>query len=86
MFSTFTREIFTSDMVRIRVVTALLGLLLHKNLCTTFHYFTSIIIAMSANAQAESVIKNIIKEICLECSSHGIVVSETLAAFMVSIA
>ncbi len=40
---------------------------------------------MSANAQAESVIKNIIKEICLECSSHGTNVSETLAAFMVSV-
>ena len=40
---------------------------------------------MSTNAQAESVIKNIIKEICLECSSQGTNVSETLAAFMVII-
>ena len=35
-------------------------------------------------AQAESVIRNIIREITLECSSHGQAVSETLAAFMVS--
>lgn len=41
---------------------------------------------MSTNAQAESVIKNIIKEICLECSSQGTTVSETLAAFMVKAA
>ena len=40
---------------------------------------------MSANTQAESVIKNIIKEICLECDSQGTNVSETLAAFMVSV-
>ena len=39
---------------------------------------------MSTSAQAESVIKNIIREICLECSSQGQNVSETLAAFMVS--
>ncbi len=39
---------------------------------------------MAVNTQAESVIKNIIKEICLECSSQGENVSETLAAFMVS--
>ena len=39
---------------------------------------------MSTNAQAESVIKNIIKEICIECNSQGTSVSETLAAFMVS--
>ena len=38
---------------------------------------------MSANPQAESVIKNIIREICLECTSQGQGVSETLAAFMV---
>lgn len=36
------------------------------------------------NPQAESVIKNIIREICLECNSQGQSVSETLAAFMVS--
>lgn len=35
-------------------------------------------------AQAESVIRNIIREITLECSSRGETVSETLAAFMVS--
>ena len=37
------------------------------------------------SAQAESVIRNIIREITLECSSHGQAVSETLAAFMVSV-
>ena len=36
-----------------------------------------------SNPQAESVIRNIIKEICLQCSSNGQNVSETLAAFMV---
>lgn len=36
-----------------------------------------------SNPQAESVIRNIIKEICLQCSSNGESVSETLAAFMV---
>ncbi|KAL5510723.1 hypothetical protein EMCRGX_G006320 [Ephydatia muelleri] len=41
---------------------------------------------MTANRQAESVIRNIIKEICLECSTHGQSVSETLAAFMVKAA
>ena len=39
---------------------------------------------MAGRTQAESVIKNIIREICLECSSQGKSVSETLAAFMVS--
>ena len=39
---------------------------------------------MSSSTQAESVIKNIIREICLECSGRGHSVSETLAAFMVS--
>ena len=34
-------------------------------------------------AQAESVIRNIIREITLECSARGETVSETLAAFMV---
>lgn len=33
--------------------------------------------------QAESVIKNIIREIGQECASHGDIVSETLVAFMV---
>ena len=33
--------------------------------------------------QAESVIKNIIREIGQECAAHGETVSETLAAFMV---
>uniref|UniRef100_A0A8P0P6J8 Cilia- and flagella-associated protein 206 n=3 Tax=Canis lupus familiaris TaxID=9615 RepID=A0A8P0P6J8_CANLF len=33
--------------------------------------------------QAESVIKNIIREIGQECAGHGEIVSETLAAFMV---
>lgn len=37
-------------------------------------------------AQAESVIRNIIREITLECSSRGETVSETLAAFMVKAA
>lgn len=37
------------------------------------------------NPQAESVIKNIIREICLDCNSQGQSVSETLAAFMVSL-
>lgn len=41
---------------------------------------------MSTSAQAESVIRNIIREITLECSSHGETVSETLAAFMVKAA
>ena len=38
-----------------------------------------------SRAQAESVIKNIIREIAQECSSKGQVVSETLVAFMVGI-
>ena len=42
-------------------------------------------IKMSSNPQAESVIKNIIREICFECSAQGQSVSETLAAFMVNI-
>ena len=43
-------------------------------------------LAMSTgNPQAESVIRNIIREICLECSSQGQNVTETLAAFMVSL-
>ena len=37
------------------------------------------------SAQAESVIRNIIREITLECRSHGQAVSETLAAFMVRV-
>lgn len=36
-----------------------------------------------ARAQAESVIKNIIREIAQECAGKGQVVSETLVAFMV---
>lgn len=36
-----------------------------------------------ARAQAESVIKNIIREIAHECAGKGQVVSETLVAFMV---
>jgi len=36
-----------------------------------------------SRAQAESVIKNIIREIAHECAGKGQVVSETLAAFMV---
>ena len=40
---------------------------------------------MGTSAQAESVIKNIIREICLECSSQGEYASETLAAFMVRV-
>ena len=40
----------------------------------------------TGNPQAESVIRNIIREICLECSSQGENVSETLAAFMVKAA
>ena len=36
-----------------------------------------------SRAQAESVIKNIIREIAQECSAKGEVVSETLVAFMV---
>ena len=39
---------------------------------------------MSSNPQAESVIKNIIREICFDCSAQGQSVSETLAAFMVN--
>ena len=38
-----------------------------------------------SRAQAESVIKNIIREIAQECANKGQVVSETLVAFMVSI-
>ena len=36
-----------------------------------------------SRAQAESVIKNIIREIAQECASKGQAVSETLVAFMV---
>ena len=36
------------------------------------------------SAQAESVIRNIIREITLECSAQGETISETLAAFIVS--
>lgn len=57
------------------------------NLSNQFCYmgmFFIYFIAMAANAQAESVIKNIIKEICIECNSQGTNISETLAAFMVS--
>ena len=36
------------------------------------------------NAQAESVIRHIIREIAQECASIGQAVSETLVAFMVS--
>ena len=36
-----------------------------------------------SNPQAESVIRNIIQEICIQCSTHGQTVSETLAAFIV---
>lgn len=35
--------------------------------------------------QAESVIKNIIREIGQECAAHGEIVPETLVAFMVRI-
>ena len=38
-----------------------------------------------SRAQAESVIKNIIREIAQECASKGQAVSETLVAFMVSL-
>ena len=37
-----------------------------------------------SRAQAESVIKNIIREIAQECASKGQAVSETLVAFMVN--
>ena len=40
---------------------------------------------MAGSTQAESVIKNIIREIYQECGSQGQNVSETLAAFMVSV-
>lgn len=36
-----------------------------------------------SRAQAESVIKNIIREIAQECANKGQAVSETLVAFMV---
>ena len=36
-----------------------------------------------SRAQAESVIKNIIREIAAECAAKGQAVSETLVAFMV---
>ena len=36
-----------------------------------------------SRAQAESVIKNIIREIAQECASKGQAVSETLVAFLV---
>ena len=39
---------------------------------------------LKMSAQAESVIRNIIREITLECSAQGETVSETLAAFIVS--
>ena len=38
-----------------------------------------------SRAQAESVIKNIIREIAQECAGKGQAVSETLVAFMVII-
>ena len=38
-----------------------------------------------SRAQAESVIKNIIREIAQECASKGQAVSETLVAFMVNV-
>jgi len=38
-----------------------------------------------SRAQAESVIKNIIREIAQECAVRGEAVSETLVAFMVSV-
>ena len=38
-----------------------------------------------SRAQAESVIKNIIREIAQECASKGQAVSETLVAFMVNL-
>ena len=38
-----------------------------------------------SRAQAEAVIKNIIREIVQECSSRGQIVSETLVAFTVSL-
>ena len=38
-----------------------------------------------SRAQAESVIKNIIREIAQECASKGQAVSETLVAFMVKL-
>ena len=37
-----------------------------------------------SRAQAESVIKNIIREIAQECAGKGQAVSETLVAFMVN--
>ena len=37
-----------------------------------------------SRAQAEAVIKNIIREIVQECSTRGQIVSETLVAFTVS--
>lgn len=37
-----------------------------------------------SRAQAENVIKNIIREIAQECAGKGQAVSETLVAFMVS--
>lgn len=49
----------------------------------TFH-FIDFILAMS-KAQAESVIKNIIREIAQECATQGQAVSETLVAFIVSL-
>ena len=39
-----------------------------------------------SRAQAESVIKNIIREIAQECAGKGQAVSETLVAFMVGAA
>jgi hypothetical protein len=42
------------------------------------------ILAIMSRAQAESVIKNIIREIATECATKGQSVSETLVAFIVS--
>ena len=43
----------------------------------------SFYLARMPPTQAESVIKNIIREIGQECAAHGEIVSETLVAFMV---
>lgn len=50
----------------------------HRNTVLVFQVSTM------SRAQAESVIKNIIREISQECASKGQAVSETLVAFMVS--
>ena len=47
-------------------------------------YCIYFIFSMS-KAQAESVIKNIIREIAQECATQGQAVSETLVAFIVSL-